>query len=152
MGDGYKLKGIPDNIPSTIGEYVEAMNASDRVFPHDLFFPVRDVSYIRPSRYGTIEFRSACSNPVVDEILEIVCWRVVELISACSLGRLWNCHLRSWRTPDGLSLSARPVGTAEPFKPADPVARIWPFLCLSERHLFRTSGGSMQTRPVKNSR
>lgn len=82
MGAEYRLKAIPDMIPRNISDYVELMNTSTFAFPNDRFFPVRDVSYIRPSKYGTIEFRSACTVPGIDEILEIVSWRVTQLVAA----------------------------------------------------------------------
>jgi hypothetical protein len=82
MGPGYKLKGIPEKVPVSPAEYAAAMNGSNHAFPHDRFFPVRDVSYIRPSKYGTIEFRSACTTPTVDEIIEIACWRMTQLVAA----------------------------------------------------------------------
>lgn len=82
MGQAYKLKGIPDQIPQSISEYVAAMNASTHAFPKDPFFPVRDVSYIRPSRYGTVEFRSACSAGSADNIIEICAWRMTQMLAA----------------------------------------------------------------------
>lgn len=82
MGDGYKLKGIPTRIPRNAQDYVEAMNASNHAFPKDRFFPVRDVSYVRPSKYGTIEFRSACSTTDVDALVEIAGWRITQALTA----------------------------------------------------------------------
>jgi hypothetical protein len=68
-------------------DYLEALNTSDPAFPKDKFFPVRDVSYIRPSRYGTIEFRSACSAPIVTDIIEICAWRITQLVAAHHLAK-----------------------------------------------------------------
>ncbi len=82
MGPHYKLKAIPDIIPDSVSAYVAAMNASNHAFPKDRFFPVRDVSYVRPSKYGTVEFRSACSSKSTDFLLEVACWRIVQLVSA----------------------------------------------------------------------
>jgi hypothetical protein len=82
MGADYRLKAIPDMKPQNISDYVGLMNSSTFAFPHDRFFPVRDVSYVRPSKYGTIEFRSACTAPAVEQIQEIVCWRVIQLVAA----------------------------------------------------------------------
>jgi hypothetical protein len=82
MGDSYKLKGIPEHIPNSVDDYLDALNTSDPAFPNDKFFPVRDVSYIRPSRFGTIEFRSACSSPEVSELVEICAWRITQLVAA----------------------------------------------------------------------
>ncbi len=80
MGDNYLLKGLIDTPPGNIDEYVNLMNRSRPAFPNDTFFPVRDVSYIRPTRYGTFEFRSACSTKSVDLIIEMVQWRIMQLL------------------------------------------------------------------------
>ena len=87
MGDSYKLKGVPERIPQTLNDYLEALNTSDPAFPKDKFFPVRDVSYIRPSRYGTIEFRSACSSRLVRDVIEICAWRITQLVAAHRLAK-----------------------------------------------------------------
>jgi hypothetical protein len=80
MSDDYILKCIPPVVPSSIEKYVEIMNASAPTFPNDKFFPVRNVTYIRPTKYGTLEFRSSCSTKQVDEIIMIAIWRIVQLI------------------------------------------------------------------------
>ncbi len=82
MGQNYRLKGIPDRIPKNMTDYVALMNESDFLFPNDRFFPVRDVSYIRPSKYGTLEFRSSCSYIHVESLIEVVSWRILQLCAA----------------------------------------------------------------------
>ena len=61
FGNDYRLVGVPERIPFSLSEYIQQFNASPRLFPYDPFFPVRDCSLIRPTMYGTLEFRSACS-------------------------------------------------------------------------------------------
>jgi len=115
MGSGYKLKGIPDPVPTSIEDYVLAMNTSTRAFPKDPFFPVRDVSYIRPSRYGTIEFRSACSAYAVDEIIEIICWRMMQLLAArkMSLGNFTAREAISIATSELVDAGIVPEGASK---------------------------------------
>ena len=82
MGENYRLKGIPVRVPQNMQEYVDLMNASDHLFPNDRFFPVRDVSYIRPSKYGTLEFRSSCSFLQVSSLIEVASWRILQLCAS----------------------------------------------------------------------
>lgn len=82
MGSSYKLKGLPERTPKDLHEYVFLMNSSNHAFPHDRFFPVRDVTYIRPSKYGTLEFRSSCSTISIEGLIEIALWRKVHLYAA----------------------------------------------------------------------
>ncbi len=81
-GDMYALRTIPKSIPETIGQYCDLLNVSPRLFPNHSFFPVRDMSYIRPTRYGTFEFRSSCSFRSVDKLLDIVLYRRAQVLRA----------------------------------------------------------------------
>ena len=74
FGHDYRLVGVPEGIPSSLEEYVEQYNASPKLFPNDPFFPVRDLSLIRPTQFGTLEFRSACS-PLEIEIVKVLPWK-----------------------------------------------------------------------------
>lgn len=82
LGDQYYLHTIPRNIPDSITSLVSLMNESKFLFPKDGFFPVRNMSYIRPSRYGTIEFRSSCSFKDLQKLIDIARWRCAQLIVA----------------------------------------------------------------------
>lgn len=57
LGSAYLLKTIPENIPTTIKEYVDLYNRSAPLFPHNKHFPVKDLCFIRPTSFGTVEFR-----------------------------------------------------------------------------------------------
>lgn len=82
LGDDYLLHTYPPEPATSLNELCDQMNRSPKLFPRDGFFPVRDMSYIRPTRYGTLEFRSACSFNHVDKIIDIVKWRQAQIIAA----------------------------------------------------------------------
>jgi hypothetical protein len=75
MGKNYGLVTVPKFIPNSLNDYSDIYNQSEKIFPHDKFFPVRDMSYIRPTKHGTIEFRSACSFKSVQMILDVCLFR-----------------------------------------------------------------------------
>ena len=78
FGHDYRLVGVPERIPASLDEYVEQYNASPTLYPNDPFFPVRDYSSIRPTRFGTLEFRSACSPLEIETVRIIVAFRAVQ--------------------------------------------------------------------------
>ena len=82
LGSDYLLHTYPPAPATSLNELCDQMNRSPKLFPRDGFFPVRDMSYIRPTRYGTLEFRSACSFNHVDKIIDIVKWRQAQIIAA----------------------------------------------------------------------
>jgi hypothetical protein len=82
FGYDYRLVGVPEWIPASLDEYVEQFNASPQLFPNDPFFPVRDCSLIRPTKYGTLEFRGACSPLEMETVSTIVAFRVVQWLYA----------------------------------------------------------------------
>ena len=82
LGEDYLLHTYPIKPATNLAELSEQMNQSPKLFPMDRFFPVRDMSYIRPTRYGTLEFRSTCSYKDVDKIEEIVRWRTAQIMAA----------------------------------------------------------------------
>ena len=82
LGKDYCLRTIPKQVPTGLNELAIAYNSSTKLFPNDSFFPVRDMSYIRPSKYGTLEFRSACSYRDIDTVLRIAQSRTKQLIMA----------------------------------------------------------------------
>lgn len=82
LGEDYRLRTVPKKIPSTLDDLVLAMNQSTKLFPNDPFFAARDMSYIRPTRYGTLEFRSACSYLDVDQLIRIALWRKAQILCA----------------------------------------------------------------------
>ena len=68
--------------PDSLSTLSDLMNKSRKVFPGDPFFPVRDMSFIRPTKFGTLEFRSSCSFRDLNLIIEIANWRVAQVILA----------------------------------------------------------------------
>jgi hypothetical protein len=87
LGESYRLKTVPEKVPTTLDEYVAAFNSSPAYFSADPFFPVRDLSFIRPRHFGTLEFRSACSQSRVEEILDVAAFRVLQLGYSLSRAR-----------------------------------------------------------------
>jgi len=85
LGEDYLLHTYPIKPATNLAELSDQMNRSPKLFPMDTFFPVRDMSYIRPTRYGTLEFRSACSYKNVEKIEEIVRWRLAQFIAASGI-------------------------------------------------------------------
>jgi hypothetical protein len=71
LGVDYILRTIPKIIPTSLVDYCALYNNSHQLFPNDGFYPVRDLTYIRPTRYGTVEFRSACSFKSIERILQL---------------------------------------------------------------------------------
>jgi len=84
LGLNYGLAAVPETIPYSIETYVDQYNKTTRLFPEDKFFPARDLSFIRPTKYGTLEFRSACSFNSVEKILKIVNIRMEHLLECFS--------------------------------------------------------------------
>jgi hypothetical protein len=76
LGADYSLRTTPPIIPETIEKYCHFYNSSTILFPRNKFFGVKDLSYIRPTQHGTVEFRSACSQVEILKIIDIVeFWR-----------------------------------------------------------------------------
>lgn len=67
----YWACSIPTPIPTTVQDYAQALTNS-RTF-------IRDYSFIAPTRYGTVEFRTGCSQPNAERILEMVALRMALL-------------------------------------------------------------------------
>lgn len=86
LGRDYPLINIPNPVPASLEDLVNAMNRGKPIFPNDRFFPVRNMSYIRPTRIGTFEFRSACSHWHVEALLEIALWRKVQATAVGAVG------------------------------------------------------------------
>ncbi|MCX6119881.1 MAG: hypothetical protein NT027_20290 [Proteobacteria bacterium] len=82
FGEKYLLRTTPSKVPSSLNDYVDLLNSSSKLFPNDPFFAVRDMSYIRPTRHGTFEFRSSCSYKNIEEILMIATFRKDQAIHA----------------------------------------------------------------------
>jgi len=81
LGDDFLLRTFPAQIPHNIEQYVLLYNRSPKLFPNDRFFGVRDLSYIRPSRNGTLEFRSACSFKYIDQLIQLAEIRKFQILS-----------------------------------------------------------------------
>ncbi|MEI6398838.1 MAG: hypothetical protein WCO71_08720 [Pseudomonadota bacterium] len=82
LGPDYRLCDIPSPIPASIADYCALFNSSAKVFPNDKFFGARDLTAIRPTRYGTLEFRSSCSFLDSDKIMDIVRFRIKTFVEA----------------------------------------------------------------------
>jgi hypothetical protein len=81
----YPMLGIPDRLPISLAEYNELCSQCDG----------RDYSFVSIRDARRVEFRSACSQPTVYDVLELIRFR-------------WNRTKRRW-------MSLRWIGT--PFKP-----------------------------------
>ena len=84
FGQEYLLRTNPKTIPDSVDAYCVQYNQSAKIFPHDKFFAARDMSYIRPTRHGTFEFRSACSYLDIEKILAIAQFRRAQVLSIIS--------------------------------------------------------------------
>ena len=96
LGLDYGLRTIPNKIPRSVDDYVALFNRSEKLFPNDNFFHVRDMSYIRPTRHGTLEFRSACSFHSAEDVLNVVSLRKQQLLmSLVGLDHLNSGNLKN---------------------------------------------------------
>ncbi|MHB0939416.1 MAG: hypothetical protein ACYC6A_23730 [Armatimonadota bacterium] len=86
----YRASAIPDPIPTTRTAY-RAFIAGSQGF-------IRDYTFIAPSWRGTVEFRTACVQPSLDELIEVLALRVA-LVLGVSRG-YWherpNLHALFW--------------------------------------------------------
>ena len=107
FGPDYLLHTVPPTVPDSLSTLSDLMNKSRKVFPGDPFFPVRDMSFIRPTKFGTLEFRSSCSFRDLNLIIEIANWRVAQVILAFA-GKIDPTKLDqvSNGIPDSLSVGA----------------------------------------------
>lgn len=71
--DAYLANAVPISIPHSKAEY-ERLLGKTKGF-------IRDYSFIAPTAYRTIEFRTGCSQKDVNHILEMVAFRVVALMA-----------------------------------------------------------------------
>lgn len=85
FGEDYYLHTIPKDVPDSLEKICDLMNRSRPIFPNDRFFPVRNMSFVRPSRHGTFEFRSSCSFLAIETLLDLTRWRIAQLITASNL-------------------------------------------------------------------
>lgn len=85
FSEAYRTNCIPRPIPRTTDEYT-ALRAASKGF-------LRDYTFIAPSRHGTVEFRAACSQPTVADIVELLALRV-----AMTVG-VWRGYWRA-RAPE----------------------------------------------------
>jgi hypothetical protein len=70
----YQAVNVPPVIPRSIQEYGAMLQTGKGLY--------RDYSSVTPSRYGTVEFRSACSWDQVDRIMEIIALRIAVAAAA----------------------------------------------------------------------
>ncbi|MBF0207930.1 MAG: hypothetical protein HQK53_13710 [Oligoflexia bacterium] len=90
FGKNYFLSGFPSKIPRDLKSYTELYNNSDPIFPKDPFFPVRDYSFIRPTTFNTMEFRSLDTILDNSKILHAIAWRILQLAYSVTRGRRDN--------------------------------------------------------------
>ncbi|MHB9133486.1 MAG: hypothetical protein ACYDBB_20670 [Armatimonadota bacterium] len=64
----YWANAIPYPIPTTREEYGRLLAASEGF--------MRDYCFIAPTKHGTVEFRSGCSQPTIEEIVELLTLRI----------------------------------------------------------------------------
>jgi hypothetical protein len=85
LGSRYLLSDIPEEIPNNLATYADLYDRSIRLFPNDPYFPVRDLTAIRPTRFGTIEFRSSCSFLEGKKLLAIAAFRKQKFLDSLAL-------------------------------------------------------------------
>jgi hypothetical protein len=95
LGEDYALCTIPKTIPKDIDQYCQMMNRSPKLFPNDPLFGVRDLSYIRPTKYGTLEFRSTPSFNNINTVIEIVKTRITQVKDALNTKLSFESKQRS---------------------------------------------------------
>lgn len=76
----YLTRSIPREIPSTQAEY-EALKAGTPLYKKDL-------SNISPRVFGTVEFRTGCSQDTVDGLLDMIALRMAIVLAAQGADKL----------------------------------------------------------------
>lgn len=66
--EAYRASGLPDPVPTTAVAYRDFLAGAQGL--------IRDYSFIAPSWHGTVEFRTACSQPRLEDIIELLALRV----------------------------------------------------------------------------
>lgn len=69
--DTYRANGIPNPIPRSLKEYQKLLDTTQNL--------IRDYSFITFSHFGTIEFRSACSQNTLSSIIQLISLRMAIL-------------------------------------------------------------------------
>ena len=72
FSEAYRAVAIPDPIPASAEQYREFL-AGSKGF-------IRDYTFIAPSWHGTVEFRVACSQPSLAEIVELLALRIALVV------------------------------------------------------------------------
>jgi hypothetical protein len=78
LGNAYYLKTMPEVVPTSWEEYAKALDRTPRYDSNDQASIPRDYSLIRPREFGSVEFRSACSQVSVSAIMAICAFRVLQ--------------------------------------------------------------------------
>lgn len=68
----YHAVGFPEPVPRSVREYAAFIAAAQGF--------VRDYDFLAPSRHGTVEFRSACSQTTLEDIIEVLALRVAMVV------------------------------------------------------------------------
>lgn len=85
LGQKYLAKTVPECIYRNSAEYIRMIEETPHLFTADPICPVKDLSFIRPRAYGSVEFRSACTSTDPNYIEALVIARFSQLICAVKL-------------------------------------------------------------------
>jgi hypothetical protein len=82
LGSNYFLKTIPPIVPKSWDDYASAFNKTPSYDHNGASALPRDYSLIRPREFGSVEFRSACSQISMPSIMAICAMRILQLLYA----------------------------------------------------------------------
>lgn len=105
--DSYELVHIPKDIPNSIEQLAMCYARSQpKLFPQEPILGIKDMSVIRAKPFGTFEFRSACSMPTAQEILQVAAFRVLQLLYGASFKNNLINGPAAWQRNAALSLAS----------------------------------------------
>lgn len=88
LGGDYYLKTIPQKLHSDFQGYFDNFYNSAPLFPGEHPLPSKDLSFIRPTKYQTLEFRSACTSLKKEDHKRIINFRKIQLLYALEFKNL----------------------------------------------------------------
>jgi len=72
--DTFGAVGVPDQVPTSEGDYAAFLSRSTEIN--------RDYTFIAPRAFGSVEFRSACAQPNIDSLYELIALRIATIETA----------------------------------------------------------------------
>jgi hypothetical protein len=109
LGKDYPLRTVPSKVPNSIEQYLDLLLQTPKYFPKDPFYPSKDYTFIRPRPFGSVEFRSTCSQSSVEDQLKICAFRALQVAYASVQNKIIpinsprevmieNCHISQHET------------------------------------------------------